>query len=79
MVTEADWNSWQKKDFKPYLDIIFEAFEADQLMFGSDWPVCTLAADYSAVFSIVNEYITSCSAAKQEMILGGTAQQFYNL
>lgn len=79
MVTEADWNSWQKEDFKPYLDVIFEAFGADRLMFGSDWPVCTLAADYSDVFSIVNEYITSCSAEKQEMILGGTAQQFYNL
>lgn len=79
MVTEADWNGWQKKDFKPYLDVIFETFGADRLMFGSDWPVCTLAADYSEVYSIIHEYISSYSAEKQEMILGGTAQQFYNL
>ncbi|GAA5522138.1 amidohydrolase family protein [Aliifodinibius salicampi] len=79
MVTEADWKNWQKKDFRPYLDVIFEVFGADRLMFGSDWPVCTLAADYSEVYSIIHEYISSYSAEKQEMILGGTAQQFYGL
>jgi L-fuconolactonase len=79
MVTEADWENWQEKDFKPYLDIILEAFGEDRLMFGSDWPVCTLAAEYSEVFSIVDEYITSFDAEKRKMILGGTAQQFYNL
>src|SRR5579859_5446514 len=44
MVTEADWNSWQPADFRPYLDVVLESFGPKRLMLGSDWPVCTLAA-----------------------------------
>src|SRR5580693_1829267 len=43
LITEADWKQWKADDFKPYLDIVFETFGCDRLMFGSDWPVCLLA------------------------------------
>ncbi|MDP4223310.1 MAG: amidohydrolase family protein, partial [Bacteroidota bacterium] len=42
MVTEASWTGWRKKDFTPYLDVIFESFGPSRLMIGSDWPVCTV-------------------------------------
>src|SRR3989454_2675689 len=43
VVTEAKWNEWKPSDFQPYLDVVFEAFREDRLMFGSDWPVCLLS------------------------------------
>src|SRR5690348_4432340 len=49
LVTEANWKQWKPGDFNPYLDVIFNAFGADRLMFGSDWPVCLLAATYGQV------------------------------
>lgn len=45
LVTEADPSSWKKEDFYPYLDIVIEAFGIERVMFGSDWPVCKLAAE----------------------------------
>ena len=56
MVTEARWKQWRPEDFRPYLDVVFEAFGADRLMIGSDWPVCTLSATYAETIAIVNEY-----------------------
>lgn len=44
MVTEADWKGWNPQDLQPYADTVLDAFGPDRLMFGSDWPVCTLAA-----------------------------------
>src|SRR4051812_13374852 len=49
MVTEAHWANWKPEDFQPFLDVVFEAFGVDRLMFGSDWPVCLLAGDYNKV------------------------------
>ena len=57
IVTEASHGQWQNADFKPYLDVVFEAFGEDRLMFGSDWPVCLLAGSYKQVFSLVEDYI----------------------
>jgi L-fuconolactonase len=53
MVTEADWTKWESDDFEPYLDIVAEAFGPDRLMYGSDWPVCLLAAEYRKVHDLV--------------------------
>jgi L-fuconolactonase len=79
MVTEADWNHWKPQDFKPYLDIVFEAFGAERLMFGSDWPVCLLAASYQQVLKIIEEYLKGQSASVKERIFGGNAVRFYRL
>ena len=51
MVTEADWRSWTVADLRPYYDVVLDAFGPSRLMFGSDWPVCTLAATYDAVLT----------------------------
>ncbi len=79
MVTEADWEHWSAEDFKPYLDVVFDAFGTDRLMFGSDWPVCTLAAGYQEVYKLVENYITQFSEEEQAKILGGNAKRFYGL
>ena len=80
LVTEADWHSWNAKDFLPYLDHVFEAFGPDRLMIGSDWPVCLLAAnDYGQVIDVVRGYLNQLDEEAKAAILGNTAAQFYNL
>ena len=80
MVTEAKWNEWKKNDFTPYMDAIVEAFGTDRLMFGSDWPVCLVAAaSYEEVLEIVNSYFEAFSDSEKEMVFGKTAIKFYNL
>lgn len=79
MVTEANWNSWSIDDFIPYLDVVFECFGTDRIMFGSDWPVCKLAGEYAQVLQIIEKYIHKFSLAEQEGIMGGNAISFYNL
>ncbi|MDN5211833.1 amidohydrolase family protein [Fulvivirgaceae bacterium BMA12] len=79
MVTEADWQNWQYDDFVPYLDATFEFFGADRIMFGSDWPVCLLAGEYSEVKSIIEKYIAALSEDEKSKIMGRTAQVFYGI
>jgi L-fuconolactonase len=79
MVTEADWKNWKSTDFTPYLDTVVELFGIDRLMYGSDWPVCTLAADYPAQFEIVKDYFSTFSKTEQAQFFGGNAIKFYNL
>lgn len=79
MVTEADWSSWEKEDFTKYLDAVVEAFGVDRLMYGSDWPVCTLAANYEQQFGIVKDYFSRFSKAEQDQIFGINAYDFYQL
>jgi len=79
LATEADWQQWKKEDFRPYLDVAFDAFGPDRLMFGSDWPVCLLAASYRQVVEILEEYLRDCPADMREKIFGGNAARFYRL
>ena len=79
MVTEAAWGGWTQDDYTPYLDVVFDCFGVDRLMFGSDWPVCTLSGSYSQVVGIVETYIAALSAAEQAKIMGGVASEFYQL
>lgn len=79
MVTEARWREWQAEDFRPYLDVVFDAFGPGRLMIGSDWPVCTLAASYRSAMGIVAGYIERFSTAEQDGILGGNCARFYRL
>ena len=79
MVTEADWERWRPEDLRPYLDVVFEAFGADRLMFGSDWPVCLLAASYQRVEEVIESYASQLSAVDRENLFGGTAVRFYQL
>jgi len=79
MVTEASWKDWKAKDFSPYLDVVFQAFGPDRLMFGSDWPVCLLAADYQAVLDIVIQYTRNLPEEDKQKIFYKNAQKFYKL
>jgi len=79
IVTEADWNHWMYNDLRPYLDVVFEVFETDRLMFGSDWPVCLMAGNYSEIQDIILNYIAEYSEQDQNKIMGQNAFDFYNL
>ena len=49
LVTEADWSSWTAADLQPFVDLAIDVFGPERLLFGSDWPVCLLAATYPQV------------------------------
>ncbi len=79
LVTEADWIHWEQHDFVPYLDTIVEAFGTNRIMFGSDWPVCLVAATYKNVVEVAENYFFSFSASEQDKFFRANAIQFYNL
>jgi L-fuconolactonase len=79
MVTEADWKNWKPADFTPYLDIVFECFGTKRLMVGSDWPVCTLAGEYSSVMKIAGDYISKLSRDEQDAVWSGNARRWYGV
>lgn len=79
MVTEAHWNNWKPSDLKPYLDVIFENFPANKLMFGSDWPVLNIASDYAEVVKTLENYMSQLSIEDQNKIWFENAGSFYNL
>ena len=78
-VTEADWKNWKQEDFIPYFDIVVNAFNADRIMFGSDWPVCLLGSNYIDVLNVTAEYFSSFTQSEQDKIFGDNAIKFYNL
>jgi len=59
MVTEADWTSWTAADLTPYIDTVVEAFGTKRIMYGSDWPVCLVAASYAEMIQVVKDYFSS--------------------
>jgi L-fuconolactonase len=77
MVTEAEHSAWKPADFAPYLDVIFEAFGEDRVMYGSDWPVCLLAASYPRQHALVADYAVRFSPDAQAKLFGGNAARFY--
>jgi len=79
LVTEAKWDCWEAHDFDAYLDVVLEAFGSHRLMIGSDWPVCTLAADYTSVISLLKEYIARQSRDEQDAILEKNPVRFYSI
>lgn len=79
MVTEHDWRNWQPGDFHRYLDVVFDAFGPQRLMFGSDWPVCLVAASYAQVKQIVADYTQHNAPAALDAILGENAARFYGV
>jgi len=79
MVTEADYNNWTEAQLKPYLDVVFDAWPSERIMFGSDWPVCRVAAPYDRVLGLLNNYLEGFDAERKEGILGGNCRDFYQL
>jgi L-fucono-1,5-lactonase len=79
LVTEADWTRWQVADLRPYAETALDAFGPDRVMFGSDWPVCTLAASYAEVLQAARALTEGLSDAEREAIFAGTATRLYRL
>lgn len=79
MVTEADWQAWKPADLKPYIEIVLEAFGPERCMYGSDWPVCELAATYEQVHNALADTVGCLSESELENIFGATANRFYRL
>ena len=79
IITEADWKNWTFEQLKPYMDVVVEAFGTARLMFGSDWPVCLLAADYSAVKEIPSTFFQNYSEEDRKKVFGENAQEFYRI
>jgi L-fuconolactonase len=79
MVTEADWKNWRAADLRPYADAALEAFGADRLMFGSDWPVCLLACSYREWLEAASSLFRELSITEQNLVFGGVACKVYSL
>jgi L-fuconolactonase len=79
MVTEANWSSWTIADLRPYAETALDAFGADRIMFGSDWPVCMLAATYSEVYDAAKELTAGLSDAERDAVFTTTATRVYRL
>jgi L-fuconolactonase len=79
LVTEADWHRWQVADLCPYAAAALDAFGPARLMFGSDWPVCTLAAAYPDVLAAARDLTAGLSPAEREAVFAGTATRVYGL
>lgn len=79
MITEADHQNWTVDDLRPYVHHVLGMFGSDRLMFGTDWPVCTLAGGYEQVVDTAREILGSLSPAAKADVFGGTAARFYRL
>lgn len=79
VVTEANWTNWTFEALRPYLDIVVDAFGAERLIVGSDWPVCLVATGYAQWFDLLHTYFKEFTQTEREAIFGGTAVSVYGL
>ena len=79
IVTEADWKSWTVADFQPYIAIVLENFGTERVMFGSDWPVCLLAASYTRCCQILEQNTMQLNEEEKRKLWGENAIRFYNM
>ncbi|MDI2129477.1 amidohydrolase family protein [Yinghuangia seranimata] len=79
MVTAAHWDDWTVAGLKPYVDTALDAFGPNRLMTGSDWPICTLAADYATVTETHRELLNGLGPDDRAAVLGGTAAAVYRM
>ncbi|MCK4922583.1 MAG: amidohydrolase family protein [Bacteroidales bacterium] len=79
MVTEADFQSWTPESLFPYMEVVLEAFGPERLLFGSDWPVCEVACEYSEWVDLVKKFLSQLSNIESDMIMGKNAIKIYNL
>ncbi len=79
MVTEADYRHWTVEGLQPYFETVLDAFGPSRLLFGSDWPVCTVAASYGRWAGIVREWLAPLSWDEHVAILGANATRIYGL
>jgi L-fuconolactonase len=79
LVTEATWATWSPSDLRPYAEHALAELGPDRLLFGSDWPVCTLAAPYPRIVAAADELVAGLAASERAAVMGGTATAVYRL
>jgi L-fuconolactonase len=79
LVAEADWERWQTADLAPFVDVALDALGPDRLIFGSDWPVCLIAASYAEVLGAARELTAGLTASERAAIFGGTGRAVYRV
>ncbi|WP_407429234.1 amidohydrolase family protein [Arcticibacter sp.] len=79
LVTEAHWKRWNPKQFQKYVDVVFDVFGPDRVMFGSDWPVCTLAASFREVVEVVEHCTSFLNAENKRKLWGENSIRIYKL
>lgn len=79
LVTEADWERWRPAELRPLLEVALEAFGPERLIFGSDWPMCLVAANYNTVAQTAFDFAEALSPAERASLLGGNAARLYGL
>ena len=79
MTTEADYNNWTPQQIEPYMQLVLDSFGTKRILFGSDWPVCLVAGNYTKTKELVTHFIAKLSMEDQAAIMGDNAMQFYNL
>ncbi|MEL1240736.1 amidohydrolase family protein [Flavobacterium flavipallidum] len=79
MTTEADYNNWTPEQIEPYIQLVLEAFGANRILFGSDWPVCLVAGNYTKTKELITNFIAKLNSKEQAAIMGNNAIEFYNL
>jgi L-fuconolactonase len=79
LVTEADWATWTDDQLRPYVHHALDTFGPGRLMFGTDWPVCTLAATYEGVFDSMSRLTSELSTDEHVAVFGGNATSVYSL
>ncbi|MDP8921688.1 MAG: amidohydrolase family protein [Chloroflexota bacterium] len=79
MVTEADWRTWTADDLRPYVERVLGWFGEDRVMYGSDWPVCELAATYEQQHDALDALTADLGAPARAKLFGQNAARFYRL
>ena len=79
MATQADWEQWTIEDLRRYFDHVLDVFGPDRLLFGTDWPVCTLAASYGTVVEVAEQLTADLSESERAAVFGGNATRLYRL
>lgn len=79
LVTEADWKDWKVDDFSPYIAHAIACFGKQRVMFGTDWPVCLVAATYKEVMEIAATSLKDFSEDELKAFWGGNAAEFYGI
>jgi L-fuconolactonase len=79
MVTEANWKAWKNEDFKKYFDVVLNSFGIDRIMYGSDWPVCKLAASYEQVANLAEYLVVDLSQSEKEKFWSKNAINAYGI
>ena len=79
MITEADYKTWKNIDLKPYMNVVFEAFGPNRIVYGSDWPVCLVAGSYSQVLNVAKAFAGQLSYEERKLFFYKNAQRIYTI